>query len=51
MRLVNPGSKCFRGDVTVKRNTLMDTTVLESEGDTEEDEDTNGTRLHIFHKF
>ncbi|XP_043972763.1 lissencephaly-1 homolog isoform X1 [Gambusia affinis] len=36
-----PSSGKNRGDVTVKRNTLMDTTVLESEGDTEEDEDTN----------
>ncbi|XP_007550255.1 platelet-activating factor acetylhydrolase IB subunit alpha isoform X1 [Poecilia formosa] len=36
-----PSSGKNRGDVTVKRDSLMDTTVLESEDDTEEDEDTN----------
>lgn len=49
MRLVNLGSKCYRGDVTVKRDSRMDSTLLESEGDTEEDEETDGnlTPPHI----
>lgn len=35
--------KCYRGDVTVKRNIVLESCVLESEGGTEDDEDTDGT--------
>lgn len=37
------GVKCYRGDVTVKRNVGLESCVLESEGETEDDEDTDGT--------
>lgn len=48
--LVNSVSKCYRGDVTVKRDSRMDSTQLESEGDTEEDDETDGTlMLHVLH--
>lgn len=33
--------KCYRGDVTVKRDSGLDS-LLESEGDTEDDEETDG---------
>uniref|UniRef100_A0A3Q4BKZ2 Uncharacterized protein n=1 Tax=Mola mola TaxID=94237 RepID=A0A3Q4BKZ2_MOLML len=43
-----------RGDVTVKRNSRLESCLLESEGDTEDDEDTDGTHTHthrISHTF
>lgn len=40
------GCKCYRGDVTVKRNSRLESCVLESEGDTEDDADTDGTHTH-----
>uniref|UniRef100_A0A3Q2PBU0 Si:ch211-154o6.3 n=1 Tax=Fundulus heteroclitus TaxID=8078 RepID=A0A3Q2PBU0_FUNHE len=41
-----PSSGKQRSDVTVKRDSRMDSTLLESEGDTEEDEESDGTLSH-----
>lgn len=48
------GCECYRGDVTVKRNSRLESCLLESEGDTEDDVDTDGTDTHtmaISHLF
>lgn len=47
--MCNDGFYC-RGDITVKRDSRMDSCSFESEADTEEDEETDGTRLHAFLK-
>lgn len=51
--LFNCGCKCYRGDVTARIDSLMDSCLLESEGDTEDDEETDGTHTHaaISHTF
>lgn len=37
---------CFRGDVTVMRNSQLESCVLESDGDTEDEEDSDGKLAH-----
>lgn len=44
--LINCGCKCYRGDVTVRRDSRLASCSLESEGDTEDDEETDGTDTH-----
>uniref|UniRef100_A0A8D3ADT5 Si:ch211-154o6.3 n=1 Tax=Scophthalmus maximus TaxID=52904 RepID=A0A8D3ADT5_SCOMX len=41
-----PSSGRQRGDVTVKRDSRLDSCMLESEGETEDDEETDGTDRH-----
>uniref|UniRef100_A0A3B4UKK1 Si:ch211-154o6.3 n=1 Tax=Seriola dumerili TaxID=41447 RepID=A0A3B4UKK1_SERDU len=43
-----PSSGKQRGDVTVKRDSRLDSCSLESEEDTEDDEETDGTETHNF---
>ncbi len=46
---MNCGFECYRGDVTAKRDSRLESCFLESEGDTEDEEDTDGTHTHILH--
>lgn len=39
------GGGCYRGDVTVRRDSRLDC-CLESEGETEDDDETDGTNTH-----
>lgn len=39
--------KRFRGDVTVKRNSQLESCLLESDGDTEDEEDSDGKLTHF----
>lgn len=51
------GCKCYRGDVTAKRDSRLESCLLESEGDTEDDEETDGRATntlqfpHVFVSF